>query len=72
MTPTTRPHSYIPGAAATTGTSVDELIRPGLHLAYAVPSADDVSEAKFRHLLEALAKHRAQRDRDSEQDPRSG
>lgn len=50
-----RPHAYIPAAGALTGTSIDELIRPGLHQAFPLPSEEDANEAKFRRLLDVLA-----------------
>jgi len=50
-----RPHSYIPAASALTGTSTDELIRPGLRLAFPLSSGDNANEEKFRRLLDALA-----------------
>ena len=43
-------------AAAETGTPIDELIRPGLHLAYPLFPDDDANEDRFRHLLDALAR----------------
>jgi hypothetical protein len=49
-----RPHAYIPGGLALTDTSIDDLIRPGLHRAFPLPSDDDI-EQKFRGLLAALA-----------------
>ncbi len=58
MTHHIRPHAYIPAAWASTGTSIDELVRPGLHLAFPLPSQDDPNEATFRHLLDALAQRR--------------
>ncbi len=68
----TRPHSHIPGAAALTGTSVDELIRPGLQQAFPLPTEDDSREAKFRHLLEALAKRHVEQSQVSGWDLRFG
>lgn len=58
MVPHTRPHSFIPAATALTGASIDGLIRPNLRLAFPLPSDGDPNEAKFRHLLDALAKYR--------------
>jgi hypothetical protein len=55
MTHHTRPHAYIPGGSALTDASIDELIRPGLHQAFPLPSGEDATEAKFRGLLSALA-----------------
>ena len=59
MAPHTRPHSFIPAASALTGTSIDDLIRPGLHLAFPLPSEDEPNEARFRRLLDALAQRRS-------------
>lgn len=56
-----RPHACIPRGGALTGTSVDELVRPGLRLAFPLPSGDDANEEKFRRLLDALAQRGSQR-----------
>ncbi len=42
-----RPHAYIPGSLALTEASIDELIRPGLHQAFPLPSEDDPTEERF-------------------------
>jgi hypothetical protein len=55
----TRPHSYISGARALTGTSVHELIRPNLRLSFPLRSKDDPNEDRFRRLLDALAQCRS-------------
>ena len=59
MAPHTRPHSFIPAASALMGTSVDDLIRPGLRLAFPLPSESDPNEDRFRRLLDALAQRRS-------------
>ena len=50
-----RPHSYIAGGTALTGTSIDDLIRPGLRVAFPLPSEEGSQEDRFRRLLDALA-----------------
>ena len=55
MTQHTRPHAYIPGGSAMTDASIDDLIRPGLRLAYPLPSEESPNEDRFRRLLDALA-----------------
>ena len=50
-----QPYASVPGAGALTDTSVDELIRPGLLLAFPLPCKDDLNEDKFRPVLDALA-----------------
>ena len=55
MTQHTRPHAYIPGGKALTDTSIDDLIRPGLRVAFPLPREHAPDEAKFRRLLDALA-----------------
>lgn len=52
-----RSHAYIPAASALTNTSIDELIRPSLRLAFPLPAQEDGTEAKFEGLLAALARH---------------
>jgi hypothetical protein len=59
VTQHTRPHSYVPGGSALTGTSIDELIRPGLRHAFPLPPKEDPVEATFRRLLDALALRRS-------------
>ncbi len=55
-----RPQSYISAGHALTGTSIDELIRPGLQLAFPLPSQDDGHEETFRRLLHALGQRSPQ------------
>ena len=55
MTQHTRAHSYVPGGSALTDSSIDDLIRPGLRLAFPVPSEEGLNEGRFRRLLDALA-----------------
>ena len=55
MTSHSRPHSYVIAASATTGTSIDELIRPGLQRAFPLPPESDANEAVFRRLLDSLS-----------------
>jgi hypothetical protein len=38
-----------------TDSSIDDLIRPGLRLAFPVPSEEGLNEGRFRRLLDALA-----------------
>jgi hypothetical protein len=59
MAPHPRPHVYVPGGTAVTGTSVDDLIRPGLRHAFPLPAEDGPNEDRFRRLLEALAQARS-------------
>ncbi len=46
-------------ASALTGTSMAELIRPGLHRAFPLPSEGGPNEARFRRLLDMLAQSRS-------------
>lgn len=55
MSQHTRLHAIIPGGRALTDTSLDELIRPGLRLAFPLPLEDGPDEARFCRLLDALA-----------------
>ena len=55
-----QPHAYVPAAKASTGSSVDELIRPGLRLAFPLPSKDDPNEDKFCRVLDALGQRNQQ------------
>lgn len=48
-------HSYVPCAVSRTGTSIDDLIRPGLRLAYPLPSEEASGDARFQRLLDLLA-----------------
>jgi hypothetical protein len=59
MTQHTRPHAYVPGGSAVSGASIDDLIRPGLRLAFPLPSESDPNEDRFRHVLDALAQRRS-------------
>lgn len=58
-----RPHAYIPAASALTDTSIDELIRPGLRLAFPLPSDEDGTEAQFQGLLATLAQRQGASER---------
>ena len=51
----TRPHSYVWGGTALNGTSIDDLVRPSLRLAFPLSSEDDPNSDRFRRLLDALA-----------------
>ena len=55
-----QPHAYVPAAKALTNSSVDELIRPGLRLAFPLPSKDDPDEDKFCRVLDALGQRSRQ------------
>jgi hypothetical protein len=45
---------------ASTGSSVDELIRPGLRLAFPLPAEGDPNEDKFCRVLDALGQRSRQ------------
>ncbi len=50
-----------PAPMPQTGMPIDELIRPGLHLAYPLHPEGDTSEDRFRPLLDALSRQEQRR-----------
>ena len=59
MAPPPRPHAHVAGGSAMTGTSLDDMIRPGLRHAFPLPAEDGPNEDRFRRLLAALAQTRS-------------
>jgi hypothetical protein len=59
MSLSVHPHSYVPYGASLTGSSIDDLIRPGLKLAYPLPSEEASEDEEFQRLLELLAERQA-------------
>ncbi len=54
MPVTAFPHASVPYGTSENSTSLDECIRPALRHAYPVPLEGE-HDARFRHLLDALA-----------------
>ncbi|MFC5567045.1 hypothetical protein ACFPOC_11565 [Rubellimicrobium aerolatum] len=54
MTASRFPHAHVPFGRSQTGTSLDEVLRPGLRRAYPLPDDQDRDE-RFQHQLRALA-----------------
>ncbi len=54
-----QPHSYVFYDTSLTGTSIEDLIRPGLGQAFPLPSVEAASDERFHRLLKATTQRTA-------------